>query len=57
MVFWRIEYGPEKLLGWQVMDETLSNAKLYDDNGNELTGGFDYTVISTDAVLPSWWVG
>lgn len=56
MVFWRIEYGPEKLLGWQVMDATLSNAKLYDDNGNELTGGFDYTVISTDAVLPSWWV-
>ncbi len=57
MVFWIIEYGPETLLGWQIMDANLSNAVLYDEHGNVLTGGFDYKVVGTSDTPPSWWVG
>ena len=57
MVFWIIEYGPDSLLGWQIMDSTLSNAVLYDEYGNVLTGGFDYKVVGASDTPPSWWVG
>lgn len=57
MVFWLIEYGPDRLPGWQIMDASLSNAKLYDANGNELTGGFDYAMVGVSDTQPSWWVG
>jgi hypothetical protein len=57
MVFWIIEYGPDRLKGWQIMDSTLSNAVLYDDAGNILTGGFDYSVVGASDTAPSWWVG
>ena len=54
MVFWIIEYGPEDLFGWQIMDATLSNAVLYDEHGNVLTGGFDYKVVAVSDTPPSW---
>lgn len=57
MVFWTIEYGPNRLPGWQIMNSDLSDAKLYDDVGNLLTGGFDYSVTGVSDTPPSWWVG
>jgi hypothetical protein len=57
MVFWTIEYGEDRLSGWQIMDSTLSNAVLYDEYGNVLTGGFDYKVVGASDTPPSWWVG
>jgi len=57
MVFWTIEYGDERLPGWQIMDSNLSNAVLYDAVGNVLTGGFDYSVTGSSDTPPSWWVG
>ena len=57
MVFWTIEYGPDRLPGWQIMDSSLSNAVLYDAVGNLLTGNFDYSVTGSSDMPPSWWVG
>ena len=57
MVFWVIEYGPQDLLGWQIMDSTLSNAVLYDEYGNVLSGGFDYKVVGDSDTPPVWWTG
>jgi hypothetical protein len=57
MIFWTIEYGPDRLPGWQIMNADLSDAKLYDDKGNPLTGGFDYSVTGISDTPPSWWVG
>ena len=57
MVFWTIEYGDDRLPGWQIMDSDLSNAVLYDAVGNVLTGGFDYSVTGSSDTPPSWWVG
>lgn len=54
-VFWTMVYGPDNLPGWQIMDSTLSNAVLYDDVGNVLTGGFDYTVTGSSDTPPPWW--
>ena len=57
MVFWIIEYGPDKLSGWQIMNADMSNPVLYDDAGNILIGGFDYSFVAVSDTPPSWWVG
>jgi hypothetical protein len=56
MIFWTILISDGRT-GWQIMDSNLSNAKLYDDAGNLLTGGFDYSVTGSSDTPPTWWVG
>lgn len=56
MVFWKIILANGRV-GWQIMNADLSDAKLYDDAGALLTGGFDYSVVGEAAAPPTWWVG
>lgn len=44
MIFWRIKYEGDKL-GYQVMDDAMSNARLIDENCEPLEGGFDYEFV------------
>lgn len=59
-IFWRIEYSYDlnvtKNPGYQILDDNKSTIKLTDEDGNELTGGYDYSFVEETTTAPPWWV-
>ena len=54
MIFWRISFddGSE---GWQILTSGLETVRLTDNDGNDLTGGFDYSFVAVSETPPVWW--
>lgn len=54
MVFWRITWDGG-LDGWQILTDALETVRLTDKDGNDLTGGFDYSFVEVSETPPAWW--
>lgn len=55
MIFWRIEIFGKEELGWQIMDSNLSNAMIFDSEGNLMEGSYGYKHHSESNTPPDWW--
>lgn len=59
-IFWKIEYSYDKNVtsnsGYQILDDNKVTIKITDNDGNELTGGYDYSFVE-ETTAPVWWVG
>ena len=53
MVYWQVTFK-DGSLGYQVMDDDLSNAIVKDIEGNLMTGEFEYTTTDTECSVPAW---
>lgn len=54
MVFWRIRFD-DLTEGWQILTDGLETVRLTDADGNDLTGGFDYSFLEESPTPPAWW--
>ena len=58
-IFWKIEYSHDLNVtmnpGYQILDDNRNTIKITDDDGNELTGGYDYSFVE-ETPAPVWWV-
>jgi hypothetical protein len=52
MVYWRIKFS-DGTFGWQRMEDDLSDARVLDDDGNEVMGSFEYS-FENDTDIPSF---
>ena len=53
MVYWLIETDTG-VVGYQVMDDTLNNARLVKEDGTPLEGEFGYRTTDTNPTIPVW---
>ena len=53
MIYWQVTFK-DGSLGYQIMDDELSNAIVKDIEGNLMTGEFEYTTTDTECLVPAW---
>jgi hypothetical protein len=58
MIYWKVQFddgGREGTTGYLVLDDSMTNSVLKDENGNDVKDAVSYHPIDTENVTPPAW--